>query len=421
MKPIFKQYENGLRLVFKKVESTRPASLYIAVDAGSYKETEKNNGISHFIEHLTFKGTENRTAKQISTELEEIGANANAYTSKYTTCYFATCLSEKMENCFDILSDIVFCSKYAQKDIDKERQVIFEEIDMYDDDPESVAYEQFCKDFYAGSPLERPIIGTKEILEGITKKDIEEYVKENYIPQNIVVSVVGNFTLAYVEKLVKKYSGKRFTKKAEVVEKNKSMVIIPDKKFSFIKKDIAQTHIVLGFPCDNIFTDKKMAYTLFGFIFGAGMGSRLFQKVREENGLVYSISCVPELFECGGDMVISLGTNKKNQLKAMELIKQEIDKLVKDGFTEEELTRAKTFCKTLIVSGTETGSSMAKSNANNILTFNRIISVEERLQKVESVTVEELNELAVRVFNYGNVCGCVVSKDPDENIFNAFN
>lgn len=421
MKPIFKQYENGLRLIFKKVEATRPASLYIAVDTGSSKETEKNNGISHFIEHLTFKGTENRTAKQISTELEEIGANANAYTSKYTTCYFATCLNEKIENCFDILSDIVFCSKYAQSEINKERQVIFEEIDMYDDDPESVAYEQFCKDFYANTPLERPIIGTKEILEGITKKDIEEYVKENYIPQNIVVSVVGNFTLAYIEKLVKKYISKRFTKKASVPEKNKSMVIVPDKKFSFIKKDIAQTYIVLGFPCDNIFTDKKMAYSILGFIFGGGMGSRLFQKVREENGLVYSISCMPELYECGGDVVISLGTNKKNQLKAMDLIKQEIDNLVDKGFTEDELLRAKTFCKTLVVSGTETGSSMAKSNANNILTFNKIISVEERLEQIENVTVEELNQLARRVFNYGNICGCVVSKDPDENIFNAFN
>ena len=421
MKPIFKQYENGLRLVFTKVESTRPASLYITLNVGSNKETEENSGISHFIEHLTFKGTESRNAKQISTELEQIGANANAYTSKHSTCYFATCLNEKMENCFDILSDIVFNSKYSQSDIEKERQVIFEEIDMYEDDPESVAYEQFCKDFYKGSPLERPIIGTKEVLERITRKDILEYVQNNYIPQNIIVSVVGSFTLAQVEKWVKKYIGKRFTKKAEVVDKNKSMVIIPDKKFSFIKKDIAQTHIVLGFPCDNIFTDKRMAYSLLGFIFGGGMGSRLFQKVREEHGLVYSISAIPELFECGGDFVICLATNKKNQIKAMELVKEEIDKLDNDGITEEELNRAKTFCKTLVVSGTETGSSIAKSNANNILTFNRLIPVEERLQKIENTTLEDINELASRIFNYGNVCGCVVSNNPDESIFNAFN
>ena len=421
MKPYLKQFDNGLRLVFKKVEENRPATLYIAVDTGSYKENDENSGISHFIEHLTFKGTEKRTAKQISTELEEIGANANAFTSKFNTCYFATCLSEKMENCFDILSDIVFNSKYAQEDIDKERKVIFEEIDMYEDDPEMVAYEQFYKDFYSKSSLKRPIIGTKESLNNITKKDIENYVQEHYIASNIVVSVVGNFEKEYVENLVKKYIGKYFTKKAEVVDKNKAIVFIPDKKFSTIKKDIAQTQIILGFPCDNVYSDKRMAYSLFCFIFGGGMGSRLFQKVREENGLVYSISCMPELYECAGDVVISLGTNSKNQFKAVELIKEEIDKLVDEGFTQAELDRAKSFCKSLVVSGTETGSSIAKSNASNMLVYNKLFSLEERIEQIEKVTIEDLNELAEKVFDYGNVCGCVVSNDPDEKLFEIFN
>ena len=421
MKPFFKQFDNGLRLVFKKVEENRPATLFIAVDVGSVKEDDENNGISHFIEHLTFKGTEKRTAKQISTELEEIGANANAFTSKFNTCYFATCLSEKMENCFDILSDIVFNSKYDNADIEKERHVIFEEIDMYEDDPESVAYEQFCKDFYEKSPLKRPIIGTKESLEKIKKQDIEEFVKTHYIAPNIVVSVVGSFEKEYVIDLVEKYINKYFKSKCEVEDKNRSVVYIPDKKFSNIKKDIAQSHIVIGFPCDNIFNEKKMAYSLLCFIFGGGMGSRLFQKVREENGLVYSINCMPELYECAGDVIISLGTNKKNQAKAIALIKEEIDNLIANGFTEQELARAKSFCKSLVVSGTETGSSMAKSNATSMLVYNRLYSIEERVQRIEEVTIEDLNELANKIFNYGNVCGCVVSKEPDETLFEVFN
>jgi len=421
MKPFFKQYNNGLRLIFQKVEENRPATLYIALDVGSNKENDANSGISHFIEHLNFKGTSLRTAKQISTELEEIGANANAFTSKYNTCFFATCLNEKFEDCFNILADMVFNSKYAQADIDKERKVIFEEIDMYEDDPESVAYESFCKNFYESSTLKRAIIGTKDSLNNITKKDIEDYVATNYIAPNTVISIVGNFTREYVESLVKKYVNKIFTKKAEIEDKNKSMLVIPDKKFSYIKKDVAQTQIIFGFPCDNIFSDKKMAYNLLCFIFGGGMGSRLFQKVREENGLVYSISCMPELYECGGDVVISLGTNKKNQKKALELIKEEIDNLVNNGFTIEELNRAKNFCKSLIVSGTETGASMAKSNAGSILTFNKLFPVEERIKQVEDVTVECINEIAKRVFNFSNVCGTVVSNDPDETLFDIFN
>lgn len=421
MKPVFKQYSNGLRLIFRKIEPNRPASLYISVDVGSIKETDENSGISHFIEHLNFKGTQKRTAKQICTELEEMGVNANAFTSKTSTCFFATCLNEKFENCLEILSDMVFNSKYDEAEIKKERQVIFEEIDMYDDDPESVAYEEFCKNFYAASPLQRAIIGTKDSLNKITRKDIVEYVNTHYVPQNIVVSVVGNFTTEEVEKLVKKYIGSKFTKKNEIEKKLKSKVIVPDKSFSFIKKEVAQTQVVLGFPCGNIYSEEKMAYNLLCFVFGGGMGSRLFQKVREENGLVYSISCSPELYECGGSIVISFGTNPASQTKAMELVKQEIDNLVSSGLTSEELDRAKTFCKCLVVSGFETSSSIAKSNASNILTFNRVVPIEEKLEEIEKVTLEDINRVIAKIFNYGNVCGSAVSSKPNEELFDVFN
>ena len=193
MEPFFKTFDNGMRLIFKKVEKERPATLFVCVKAGSVNETDKNNGISHFIEHLNFKGTKTRSAKQISTELEEIGANANAFTSKFTTCFFATTLTEQMENCFDILSDIVFNSKYAEEDIERERKVVYEEIDMYADDPEGVSYEEFTKNFYEGSSLQKTVLGTKKSLKGITRQDIVDYVKSNYIAPNIIVSVVIQF------------------------------------------------------------------------------------------------------------------------------------------------------------------------------------------------------------------------------------
>lgn len=420
MQPYVKVFENGMRLVFKKVEKNRPATVFVSVNTGSVNEDESNNGISHFIEHLNFKGTLKRSAKQISTELEEIGANANAFTSKYATCFFATVLPEQIENCFDILSDLVFNSKYDKEDIDKERQVIFEEIDMYQDDPESVCYEEFCNNFYQGNPMQKTILGTKDSLSNIKREDILEYVAKRYIAKNIVVSVVGNFTMEQVKKLTQKYFANRFKSKNDVDEISKGNVVVPDKKFSFIKKDVAQTHIVFGFPCENIYSENRMAHTLCGFIFGGGMGSRLFQKIREEQGLVYGISCMPEMYALGGNFVISLGTNKKNEKKAMELIKEQIDLLVKDGFKQEELNRAKTFCKSLLLSSGELGSDIAKTNASNLRTYNRIVSIEERLKKVDDVSLEQINEVAKKVFNYSNMCGCVVCNNPNEELFKIF-
>lgn len=420
MEPFFKTFDNGMRLVFKKVEKDRPATLFVCVKAGSVNETDKNNGISHFIEHLNFKGTNKRSAKQISTELEEIGANANAFTSKFTTCFFATTLADQMENCFDILSDIIFNSKYAEEDIEKERKVVYEEIDMYADDPEGVSYEEFTKNFYAGTNLQKTVLGTKKSLKGITRQDIVDYVKSNYIAPKIVVSVVGHFDEDYIEKLTCKYFADRFKEKCEAFPIDKTQQVSPNKKFSFIKKDVAQTHITFGFPCPNTYSPNRMAYVLAGFIFGGGMGSRLFQKVREERGLVYSISSMPEMSACGGDFVIGLGTNQKNSVKAMKIIKTEMDTLKAKGFKEEELKRAKIFSKSLIVSSSELGADIAKSNALSVSTYGKVVSVKDKLEKIDKVTLKDINKVAQTVFDYSSVCGCVVSNQEDKTLFEIF-
>lgn len=414
-------FDNGLRLVFTNVEKSRPATLFVCVKTGSGNEASENNGISHFIEHLNFKGTEKRSAKQISVDFESIGANANAFTSKNHTCFFATTLPDKIENCFDIISDIMFNSKYSQADINRERKVIFEEIDMYQDDPEAVCYDEFCKNFYFGTSLERTVLGTKESLEKISRQDILDYIATNYTAPNIIVSVVGAFPFEKVKSLTKKYFASRFKGKNTIEEPIKSQVIIPEYRFSCVKKDVAQTQIAFGFACDNVYSENRMALLLISFIFGGSMGSRLFQKVREEKGLVYSISCVPELSTNGGDMLISLGTNRKNQKEALQLVKNEIDFLVDNGFTEEELDRAKIFCKSIVLSSSELGFDIAKANALNMSSFNMPMNTLEKIEKIEAVTLEQINTLAEKVFNFSNVCGAVVSSGDDEEIFEIFN
>ncbi len=420
MNSFLNTYDNGMRLVFKKVEKDRPATIAVYVNTGSVNETEKNNGISHLIEHLTFKGTQKRTAKQISIQFEDIGANANAYTGKYSTCYFATVLPENIENCFEIISDIVLNSKFLPSEIEKEKKVIFEEIDMYQDDPETVCAEEFDRNFFGDSSLAKTILGTKESLQGITREDILEYRNKYYTAPNIVVSVVGGFEYDQIKTLTKKYFVNYFKQKAEVENICKSNILIPDKKFSFVKKDVAQTQIFFGFPCDNVYGDDKMAILLLTFIFGGGMGSRLFQKIREEKGLVYSVSCMPNLNPTSGSIVISFGSNESNAKEALLLIKKEIELLKVEGFFEEELLRAKNFCKSMILSSSELGADIARKNAKNVTIFGKVISPNENLEEINSVELFKLNENVKKIFNFSNVCGAVVSKNLQEDIFDVF-
>ena len=420
MKTLIKTFPNGVRLVYEKTENTKPATILICVNTGSVNEDNKNNGISHLIEHMAFKGTKNRTAKQISQEFEELGAIANAYTGQFRTCYFATTLNENIEGCFNILSDIVFNSSYDEVELEKEKKVIYEEIDANKDVPDTVIYENYLSNFYKNTPIERRVIGKKEILEKITRQDILDYFEKNYVGNRIVVSVVGSLPNQKIVEFVKKYICKFFRKKMEIEEPNKSLHIIPDRNFVFEKKDINQSQIIFGFPADNVFYDKSNAYPLMSFIFGGGMASRLFQKVREEHGLVYSIFCQPYLHSLGGDVLISFSTNEKNVKKAMALIKEEIDKLVKDGITDKEYERAKTFSKSVLISSFENGASHATKNATNLSIFNKIFTVEDILEDYDKISKEDINQVIKKVFNYCNICGNVLTKNPDETLFDVF-
>jgi len=363
-----KIYENGLRVVFQKTDSTKPFTLMVGVNTGSVNESQENNGVSHFIEHMVFKATTNRSAEDISKDLEGIGANANAFTSKYHTCFYATCMTEESEKCFELLSDMFFNSKFEQGEIDKERKVIFEEIDMYEDDPSSVAAEDFTRLFFEGTKVEKSVIGTKNSLKNINREEILNYKNKFYTPDRIVISVTGGIKEEILYGYIEKYFISNLTKKkAEPVTfvSQQEIKHLPKKKFNFIKKDIVQTNIVFGFPIKGIYTSERMAYTLLSFIVGGGMSSRLFQKIREDLGLVYTIYCLPDFYDIGGSMVVSFATNSSQQTVAIEAIKKELDNLIKNGVTEEELNRAKVFCKTLIVTSSETSINTTKHNTSD--------------------------------------------------------
>ena len=400
MKPTCKCFESGLRVVFTKIGKNRPTSVYVAVDVGSQNENEKTNGISHFIEHLNFKGTSKRTAQQISIDFENIGAEANAWTSKTATCYYATTLPENVDKCCEILSDIVLNSSYNEGDIEKERKVVFEEIAMTMDDPESVAYDKFCEMFYAGNSLSRSVLGTKKSLSKITREDIVNYVKENYIARNIVVSIAGNYDKEFVFEIVDKYFNSKFKNKDRVLRKKHNENFVPRPAFLQEVADFNQTQVIIGFPADNCFAkNSRMRYAVLTFIMGGSMGSRLFRSIREDHGLVYNIACGPECFEKAGDVTINFGTNEKNVEKAIELVRNEVEKIAKKGITEEELVRAKTFCKGVLLASSESGAKIARSVVTNYLTYNKYFTIEERLKSLENINIDEINMLAKRIFD----------------------
>ena len=423
MNRIVNVFDNGLRVVLNQTEKTKPVSIMFGVNTGSVNESQENNGVSHFIEHMVFKGTTGRTAQDISKDLEGIGANANAFTSKFHTCFYATCMIDEVEKCFEILSDMFFDPLFSQEDIDKERKVIFEEIDMYEDDPGSVAYDDFTKNFFLGTKVEKSVIGTKESLKNINREQIVEYKNQFYTAPNIVITVSGGLEENEFLTLIKKYALNKLPETkflAKEVDYDKDTILLPEQKFNFIKKNIAQTHIVMGFPAKTIYSDDRMAYTLLSFIVGGGMSSRLFIKIREELGLVYGIHCLPDLYDCGGTVSISLATNHSQQKMAVKTIKEELEKLIKEGVTQEELDRAKIFCKTLIVTSSETSTNTTRHSTSDMLIYNKIRTVEEKLESIQKVTLEQINKLIRESFSFKNMCASVVSDKIDETIFDCF-
>ncbi len=415
-------YPTGLRLVVETIPDSRATTLFVGVNTGSVNENDNNNGISHVIEHMLFKGTALRTALQISKELEDLGANVNAFTSKYHTCLYASCLSDYLKQSFDILSDMIFNSQFDEVELKKELNVIFEEIDMYQDDPGSVAYDKFNEVFFKSTKLEKSVIGTKEVLSKLTRQDILNYIQEFYVASNMIVSVSGGIGFDQAKALCDEYFASHFTKQAlpNVYQPDQNAIHIPQRAFEIIKKDIAQTHIILGYPTNGTYNKNRQALNLLSFILGGGMSSRLFQTIREQYGYVYSINSIPELYDIGGVITISLATNHSNQQDAVDKIKEEIKNFVKNGITEEELQRAKTFCKSMLVMSNETTINKARHNVISMLIYNTTKSIDQKLQEIDNVKLSHINALICSIFDTNNVCGAVVSDKPNKQLFDNF-
>ena len=394
----------------EKSERVQSAALGIWVRAGASDEWDEVSGVSHFIEHMMFKGTENRTAKQIAEDVDKIGGVFNAFTGKEATCYYIKTLSSNICRGAEILLDMLTGSKFDQEEMDRERQVICEEIKMVKDTPDDDVYDTISELVAGGNPLGRSILGTPESLAGIDRSRLVDYRDQMYARDSIVVAVAGNFDEEAIEAIFED----RLTSLRDKKPKKEIQLKPYQQSFNVKVRDIEQTHICLATPGIALDDPRYYAFVLLNSIFGGSMSSRLFQNIREQKGLAYSV-CSMNLFSSyWGFFSIYAGVSPEKAEEALDAIHYELDTLRESGVTEEELAMAKEQMKSSYIFGLESVNSRMFSIGKNKLLLDRVYAEEEVLSSFDRVTREDIREVAEMIGDYSSYCGAAVTgKDFD--------
>lgn len=387
--------KNGIRLIAEPMVGAHSAFVGVWVKAGSANEKITEWGISHFIEHMVFKGTKSRTAQEISEQTDYVGGQSNAFTGRDCTCYYCRTLPEHIELSFDILSDIYHNPKMDKKDIDIERGVIKEEISMYEDCPEDLVQDRLLAAVYPHSAIGREIAGSLNSVDGINQKQMLDYMARYYTPDNTVITVCGKFDIDKIEKLTVKYFENRFTAFTG------DRITIPS--FTPVsvtwEKDIEQAHLCLSFPSVPL-TEDKLSHSLsvLSNIFGGSMSSRIFRSVREERGLCYSVYSYSSQTEASGLFSIYTGLNYNCLGDAEELIHKEIALLLRKGITDYELTKGKEQLKAAVLMDMENPSSRMSALGKDLLLYNEVRPICDIVRDIDSVTKLDVENAAHMVF-----------------------
>ena len=391
------QLNNGIRVALEEIPYVRSISIGIWVGNGSRNETKETNGISHFLEHMFFKGTSHRSARDIAEEMDAIGGQINAYTTKEYTCYYTRVLDKHFSSALDILSDMYLHSVFREEDIEKERNVILEEILMYDDSPEDLVHDSLQEAIWRTSTLGMPILGTANSLSGFTRKTFLEYYGSNYHPQNTVISIAGNFHEKEVLAQLENTFGK-WQVAYPYERKQEKTVYTPS--FVKIEKDIEQVHQVFTFPSFPRDSQYKYALSVFNTVFGGGMSSRLFQRIREERGLTYSIYSYISSFSDAGIFGIYASMHP-NQVKTVsELIVEEIEAGKEWELSEDLLRKTKEQIISNFILGTESTSNRMTSSGSSLLIRNKIQSQEEIIENIDKITKEDILDVTHKIFDF---------------------
>ncbi|GAB6088181.1 M16 family metallopeptidase [Alkaliphilus crotonatoxidans] len=408
--------DNGLRIVTEQISHVKSISIGVWIETGSKNENVINSGISHFIEHMLFKGTSTKTAKDIADLIDGVGGQINAFTSKECTCYYVKVLDSHFDLAIELLADMLFNSKFDPQEIDKERSVILEEISMYEDSPEDLVHDLLSHTIFKEHSLGYPILGTKESLEGIDRQVLIDYMKHHYIPQRAVISVAGNYDEAQLMGAIEKFFGDW---KGQSLSQEQDHELQFNFEFSERVKDIEQTHICLGFRGVALGNQSTYPLLVINNILGGSMSSRLFQRIREDKGLAYSIYSYPSAYKGGGLLTIYGGMNPNQLEEAAYLIREEIELLLRDGLTETELQKSKEQLKGNYILGLESTSSRMSSIGKSELLLGKTHTQKEIIQMIDNITMEEINNVIRSVLNLDSLAGAVVSNQKQKNIMEA--
>lgn len=389
---------NGIRVISEYIPYLKSVSIGVWVGNGSCNENEEENGISHYIEHMLFKGTSGRSAMDITLEMDSVGGRLNAFTAREYTCYYTKTLDAHAPLAIDILSDMIYNSTLKKEDMDLERKVIFEEIDMCADEPDEIVHDLIMEAAYGNSGMGRTILGTKETLSAIDRNVMERYLKSHYTSKNTVIAMSGHFDESIFD-LLEEYFGKRELSNEKLPE------LIPEyRSATLIKhKESEQVQLVAGFKGIDSLDERVYSLLVFNNIFGEGMSSRLFQNIREKRGLVYSIYAYHSAYKNTGMFNIAAGMNPANVNVVSELISKEINEIKKDKITKEELLRSKEQLKgNYILSYENTGSRM-QGAGRSLLIGKPICAPEEVLEKIDAVTLDSVAEMIDEILKPENL------------------
>jgi predicted Zn-dependent peptidase len=386
---------NGMRILTERMPHVRSVAVGVWVETGSRHEVESRGGVSHLIEHLVFKGTATRSAEAIARTMDSVGGQMDAFTTKENTCFYVQVLDEHLPLAVDLLTDILLHPLFDAEELEREKSVVLQEIRMVEDTPDDIIHDLFAAQIWGGHPLARPILGTRELVSGFHRDAIADYFGEEYVPPRIIIAVAGNVTHEQVMELF----GRGFNGYTRPARPRASEAVKLAPGINIVHKALEQVHLVMGFPGLAHAAPERYAMFVLNDVIGGSMSSRLFQEVRERQGLAYSVHSGVQAFMDTGLMYVYAATDVENFSKVLKSILKELRDVKKHGVTEEELRRSKDHLKGSLMLSLESTSSRMNRLAKHELHLGSFLTIDEMLASIDGVRHDEVQALVSQVID----------------------